>query len=102
MALPMLRRVVRTLTVRFAGDRADIASETVAGFLAALAVIDVGGVALFASLRWAAYRAGLAAVHAALAAPVPLPDDSLTTLTAAPTASGGEDVDGEARSHRAP
>jgi len=95
MALPMLRRVVRTLTVRFAGDRADIASETVAGFLAALAVIDVGGVALFASLRWAAYRAGLAAVHAALAAPVPLPDDSLTTLTAATTASGDEG-DGEA------
>ena len=41
--------------------------------------IDLGGVALFASLRWAAYRAGLAAVHAALDAPIPLPDDSLTT-----------------------
>jgi DNA-directed RNA polymerase specialized sigma24 family protein len=94
MALPMLRRVVRTLTLRFAGDRADIAAETVAGFLAALAVIDVGGVALFASMRWAAYRAGLAAVHAALAAPVPLTDDSLTTLTA-PTATP-DDVDGEA------
>ena len=95
MALPMLRRVVRTLTVRFAGDRADVAAETVAGFLAALAVLDAGGVALFASLRWAAYRAGLAAVHAALASPVPLPDDSLTTLTAATTTSA-DDVDGEA------
>jgi DNA-directed RNA polymerase specialized sigma24 family protein len=92
MALPMLRRVVRTLTLRFAGDRADIAAETVAGFLAALAVIDVGGVALFASLRWAAYRAGLAAVHAALAAPIPLQHESLTTATATPVG----DVDDEA------
>jgi hypothetical protein len=95
MALPMLRRVVRTLTVRFAGDRGDVAAETVAGFVTALAVIDVGGVALFASLRWAAYRAGLAAVHAALAAPVPLPDDRLTTLAAGPARRGGEDVEGD-------
>ena len=90
MALPMLRRVVRGLTIRFAGDRGDIAAETVAGFLAALARIDLGGVALFASLRWAAYRAGLAAVHAALDAPIPLPDTSFTT---APTA-GVDDADG--------
>ena len=65
------------MTIRFAGDRADIAAETVAGFLAALAGIDLGGVALFASLRWAAYRAGLAAVHAALDAPIPLPRQQL-------------------------
>jgi hypothetical protein len=91
MALPMLRRVVRSLTIRFAGDRGDIAAETVAGFLAALARIDLGGVALFASLRWAAYRAGLAAVHAALDAPIPLPDTSFTTARTA----GVDDADGD-------
>ena len=103
MALPMLRRVVRTLTVRFAGDRADIAVRDRGRVPRPRStVIDVGGVALFASLRWAAYRAGLAAVHAALAAPIPLPDDSLTTLAAAPPARAARTSTGRRGGHRAP
>lgn len=74
MALPALTRVCAQLCDRFAGDRHDVHSAVLTGFLAALAVVDLGVPRIVLRLRWAAYRGGLAVVRDALAAPVPQPD----------------------------
>lgn len=77
MALPMLAGVYRECVPRSVGDRDDIASEIVAGFVAALATIDLARPGLVSALRWAALRAGLGAIREAVDAPIPHPHDRL-------------------------
>ena len=86
MARPVLGRVARVLTDRFAGDPADIHAAVLTGFLHGLVRVDLDGRALVSSLRWAAYRAGLAAVRDALDAPTP---HGLALLSATPAADPG-------------
>lgn len=95
MALPMLAAVCRELTHRFAGDRADVCSAIVTGFVAALAEIDLDRPGLVSSLRWSAVRAGHASVREALGAPVPHPHDQLVraALTGAAPSARGHDPD---------
>lgn len=71
VALPGLTGCAARLTARFAGDPADVHAEVVAGFLAALHRVDIGRPRIMARLRWAAYRAGHAALLEALRAPRP-------------------------------
>ncbi|MFJ9179392.1 hypothetical protein [Streptomyces sp. NPDC102360] len=73
MALPALARLVARLEARYPGDPYDIQAEVVSGFLKALAAIDVERPHILVRLRWAAYRAGFAALREALDAPTPLP-----------------------------
>lgn len=71
VALPALTSVAARLTGRFAGDPADVHAEILTGFLAALAAVDVDRPRIMLRLRWAAYRAGHAALTDALDAPPP-------------------------------
>jgi hypothetical protein len=73
VALPALTSVVATLTARFADDPADVAAATLTGFLQALAEADLDRPRVMLRLRWAAYRAGHAALTEALDAPRPVP-----------------------------
>lgn len=88
MARPVLGRVVRVLTDRFAGDPADIHAAVLTGFLHGLTRVDLDGRALVSSLRWASYRAGLAAVRDALDAPTP---HGLAVPTSMPSAMPAAD-----------
>ncbi|WP_047224890.1 MULTISPECIES: hypothetical protein [Protofrankia] len=74
MALPALAAVAGRLSAHAPGDPADIHAEVVAGFVAALATVRLDLPRIMVRLRWAAYRAGLAAVSQTLAAPHPDPD----------------------------
>lgn len=74
LALPTLTRLARQLSRRFADDPSDLHAAVVAGFLSALAMIDLGAPEILARLRWAAYRGGHTALREALDAPPPLPD----------------------------
>lgn len=77
VALPGLTATANRLTARFAGDPSDICSEILAGFLFALQTVDVDRPRVMVRLRWAAYRAGHAALLGALRTPTPvdvLPD----------------------------
>lgn len=71
VALPALASLGGWLAARYPGDRADIHAEVLTGFLSGLDVVDVRELAVFPRLRWAARRAGMTALHAALDAPVP-------------------------------
>lgn len=71
VALPALASVGGWLAARYPGDRADIHAEVLTGFLSGLATVDVREPGVFPRLRWAARRAGITALHAALDAPVP-------------------------------
>lgn len=71
VALPALASVGGWLAARYPGDRADIHAEVLTGFLSGLDTVDVHQPGVFPRLRWAARRAGIAALHAALDAPVP-------------------------------
>lgn len=71
VALPALTSVAARLTDRFAGDPADIHAEVLTGFLAALAEVDVDRPRIMLRLRWAAYRAGHAALTESLDGPPP-------------------------------
>lgn len=74
MALPALASAAGWLTARCRrADVFDIHAEVLRGFLAALASVDVDRPQVLVRLRWAAFRAGLAALSAELNAPVPLP-----------------------------
>ncbi|MGP4112974.1 hypothetical protein ACTWP5_18940 [Streptomyces sp. 4N509B] len=74
MALPMLASTARWLSVRYPdGDPFDVHAEVLTGFLDALARIEIGRPHVLARLRWAAFRAGMAALREALDAPTPLP-----------------------------
>lgn len=74
VALPALTRAAAILSSRFAADPADIHAEVLSGFLAALARVDLARPRIMLRLRWAAYRAGHAAVREALDAPTPMGD----------------------------
>ncbi|GAB3671563.1 hypothetical protein REH65_00080 [Saccharopolyspora sp. ID03-671] len=71
VAMPALIRASATLTSRFAGDAADIEAAVLAGFVTELAQIDCSRKKIMVRLRWAAYRAGHAAVREALDTPLP-------------------------------
>lgn len=74
MALPMLASTARWLSARYPdGDPFDVHAEVLAGFLDALARIDLQRPHVLARLRWAAYRAGKRALSEALDAPTPVP-----------------------------
>jgi hypothetical protein len=73
MALPALRGVVRWVSDRYPGeDRFDIEAEVLSGFLTGLATVDLHRPRVLVRLRWAAYRAGHAALCEALNAPRPV------------------------------
>lgn len=76
LALPTLARLARRLSHRFAADPSDLHAAVLTGFIAELAMIDVGSPNILVRLRWAAYRAGRAAVRDALDAPPPVPERS--------------------------
>ena len=71
VALPALTRIASRLSAKFAGDPADVHAAILSGFLAGLAEVDLARPRVMLRLRWAAYRAGHAAVREALDAPVP-------------------------------
>jgi hypothetical protein len=63
IALPGLRRAVASLTAAYRGDPADLQSEVLTGFLAAVRGLDLDDleqVPLASRLCWAAWRAGRA------------------------------------------
>lgn len=71
VALPALTRITATLSARFVGDPSDIHAAVLTGFLTELERIDLRKPRVMLRLRWAAYRAGHAALREALDAPVP-------------------------------
>ncbi|MEV0522693.1 hypothetical protein AB0I66_04660 [Streptomyces sp. NPDC050439] len=73
MALPALAGICQWASARFPGDPFDLQAEVLAGFLGALATIDLERPRPHVRLRWAAYRQGLATLYEALDAPVPVP-----------------------------
>jgi DNA-directed RNA polymerase specialized sigma24 family protein len=67
IAMPGLRRAVAALSAAWRGDREDLESEVLAGFLAALRGLDLDdldAVPLASRLCWAAWRAGQALAYA--------------------------------------
>jgi hypothetical protein len=67
IAMPGLRRAVAALSAGWRGDREDLESEVLAGFLAALGGLDLDdldAVPLASRLCWAAWRAGRALAYA--------------------------------------
>ncbi|WP_432850624.1 sigma-70 family RNA polymerase sigma factor [Amycolatopsis sp. CA-161197] len=74
LAMPVLLPVAAQLTNRFRGDKHDIHAAVVTGFLAALGEADLDRPAILVRLRWAAYRAGYAALREALEAAPPTDD----------------------------
>lgn len=72
MALPALAGTARALAARYPGEAFDVHAEVLTGFLTALARIDLSRPRVLVRLRWAAYRAGHAALAEALDAPTPV------------------------------
>jgi hypothetical protein len=67
IALPGLRRAVASLAAAYRGDPADLQSEVLTGFLAAMRGLDLDdldSVPLASRLCWAAWRAGKALAYA--------------------------------------
>lgn len=79
VALPALTAIAARLSARFAADPADLHSAVLAGFLGELAEVDLDRPRIMNRLRWAAFRAGYAALREALDAPVPICDRSART-----------------------
>jgi hypothetical protein len=77
MAMPMLAAALRECTSRGAGDREDIASAIVTGFVGALSTMALDRTGIASALRWSALRAGLGVVRDALDTPAPRPHDDL-------------------------
>lgn len=92
MALPGLVRIARLLEHRFRGERADLQSAMLTGFVEELRRLDPDQPDwLSARLVWAVYRAGLAAVTDSLRAAIPAAPEDLPTgekEAATPTAPG--------------
>jgi hypothetical protein len=84
VALPALIATASTLSAKFADDPSDIHAAVLAGFVAELAVVDLRKPRIMLRLRWAAYRAGHAAVREALDAPVPSGHGFRSTLPPPP------------------
>ena len=67
VAMPGLRRAAATLSASYRGDPADLQTEILTGFLAAMRALDPGDldrVPLASRLCWAAWRAGQALAYA--------------------------------------
>ncbi|MGW0517022.1 hypothetical protein [Crossiella sp. NPDC003009] len=58
MMMPGLKHIAGKLGSRFCGDRNDLDSEILEGFLQALDVADVRSPKIFGQLYWAAFRRG--------------------------------------------
>ncbi|SEP54532.1 hypothetical protein [Amycolatopsis saalfeldensis] len=71
MALPSLASSARWLAARYRGDRADVHAAVLAGFLQALAAVDLTDPGIVVRLHYAARRAGQAALEESLDAPLP-------------------------------
>ncbi|PRY35103.1 hypothetical protein [Umezawaea tangerina] len=84
VALPALTSIAATLSAKFAGDPSDIHAAVLAGFVVELGEIDLRRPRVMLRLRWAAYRAGHAAVREALDAPVPSGHGLRSTLPTLP------------------
>ncbi|TWP46085.1 hypothetical protein FKR81_37275 [Lentzea tibetensis] len=84
VALPALTSIAARLSARFAGDPSDIHAAVLAGFVAELGEVDLRKPRIMLRLRWAAYRAGHAAVREALDAPVPSGHGFRSTLPPPP------------------
>ena len=84
MALPSLAATVSWLAARYPGDPFDIQAEVLSGFLNAVATVDLERPQVLTRLRWAAYRAGIAALSEALDAPTPMPPGFRSTPPAPP------------------
>lgn len=104
MAMPMLAAALRECTSRSAGDREDIASAIVTGFVGALSTVALDRTGIASALRWAALRAGLGVVRDALDTPAPRPHDELIAdvLTGREPGSGSGSARGGARSGSGP
>lgn len=72
MALPSLASSARWFAARYRGDRADVHAAVLAGFLEALATVDLADPGIVVRLHYAARRAGQAALEESLDAPVPI------------------------------
>jgi hypothetical protein len=72
MALPALASSARWLAARYRGDRAEVHATVLAGFVEALARIDLTRPGVLIRLMWGARRAGQAALAESLDAPVPI------------------------------
>lgn len=84
MALPALAGIARRLAARYPGEVFDVHAEVLSGFLAALTDIDLRRPRVLVRLKWAAYRAGGAAVAEALNAPAPLAPGSFRSTPPKP------------------
>ncbi|MFD9961932.1 hypothetical protein [Amycolatopsis sp. NPDC058986] len=71
MALPSLASSARWLAARYPRDRADVHAAVLAGFVHALATVDLTDPGIIARLHFAARRAGQAALEESLDAPLP-------------------------------
>ncbi|WP_216211142.1 sigma-70 family RNA polymerase sigma factor [Amycolatopsis aidingensis] len=71
LALPVLLPIAARLTRRFRGEVHDIHAAVLDGFLSELCQVDLARPAILVRLRWAAYRAGYAALREALDSPPP-------------------------------
>lgn len=83
VALPALAASTHRLGAWHAGDHADLQSAILMGFLEALSAIDLAQDGLMDRLRWAAHRAGRAAVVTSLEDPRPFEFDQLPEVTEA-------------------
>ena len=92
VALPALTAIAARLSARFAADPADLHSAVLAGFLGELAEVDLDRPRIMNRLRWAAFRAGYAALREALDAPVPTCDRSRRRDPVTRRAAGHPDV----------
>ncbi|AIG74411.1 Hypothetical protein AJAP_07495 [Amycolatopsis japonica] len=72
MALPSLASSAGWLAARYRGDRADAHAAVLAGFIEALATVDLTDPGIFLRLHFAARRAGQAALEESLDAPRPV------------------------------
>lgn len=72
MALPSLASSARWLAARYRGDRADVHAAVLAGFVEALARVDLSDPGIVVRLHYAARRAGQAALEESLDAPLPV------------------------------
>ena len=95
VAMPGLRRAAASLAATYRGDPADLQTEILTGFLAAVRALDpddLDRVPLASRLCWAAWRAGQAlayadASYAAAAATCPTATTPRTCPGATPTSS---------------
>lgn len=72
MALPSLASSARWLAARYRGDRADVHAAVLAGFVEALATVDLADPGIVVRLHYAARRAGQTALEESLDAPLPV------------------------------